>query len=58
MTRDAYGCTVDVAYNRVMLVDRLTGYSQGNSSKIDVEALVDILLGLGATWLTEADNND
>ena len=58
MSKDGYGYTVDVDFERAMLVDRLTGYSSGKSNKIDVEALVDILLGLGATWLTEADNDE
>ena len=41
----------DEDFNRVMLRERITGYTQDEEAKvIDVDALVEILISLGVNW--------
>jgi hypothetical protein len=48
----------ELGFQRSMLKEQLTGYSQGETDKIDVDVLVNILVGLGATWVRENDADE
>jgi hypothetical protein len=53
MITDIYGYEFDgnEDYETYMLKERLTGYTKGVSDKLDIDELVSLLRGLGATKL-------